>query len=453
MMNPVELLASINTHAEEYRSLSDSIWDRPEEAFHEVYASSELSAFLLKQGFQIRKGEGRLETAFAAEYGSGEPVIGFLGEYDALPGLSQKAGLTYRREKEAGGAGHGCGHHLLGVGAAAAAVAVKEYLEQKGVSGTVRFYGCPAEESGGGKEIMAQAGWFSGLDVCFTWHPASENCVISRPYLANIIMSFDFRGRSAHAAAAPEQGRSALDACELMNIGVNYLREHVPPDVRIHYAYADCGGSSPNTVPEKAGLLYYVRAGKAADAKKTAERIKKIARGAALMTETRLLSHVISEMYDYMPNHTLGRLADASFREAGAPGFTAEDMEAAAAFQLSTDGRPALSEEISAYKPSDACLPVSSDVGNVSYLTPTAQIYTCCYAQGTQYHTWQMAAQGKQAAAHKGMLKAAEVLALSAVRILEDPAYLQKAKKEWADAGICHPAEKNTDFLSVGRNS
>lgn len=432
MINPSELLANINMRAKEYTSLSDSIWAKPEVAFHELYASTALSTFLLNQGFHVRRGEGGLETAFVAEYGSGKPVIAFLGEYDALPGLSQMAGITYHREMELGGAGHGCGHNLLGVGAAAAAVAVKEYLEQSGISGTIRFYGCPAEESGGGKEIMAKAGCFAGLDACFTWHPGSENRVISQPYLTNIMMGFNFRGKAAHAAASPELGRSALDACELMNIGTNYLREHVPLDVRVHYAYTDCGGYSPNTVPETAGLLYYVRARKVADAKKIAERIKKIARGAALMSETRLSSRLISEMYDYVPNHTLGQLVDLSFREVGAPGFTIEDIEIAAAFQPIADGRPALSEEILPYEPTDVCIPVSSDVGNVSYLVPTAQIYTCCYSQGTQYHTWQLVAQGKQAAAHKGMMTAAKVLALSAVRLLEDPVCLEKAKNEWA---------------------
>lgn len=434
-MDQVErLLAGIQAHSKEYIAISDGIWDRPEVAFCEKYASETLALYLRGQGFRIREGAGGLATAFTATYGAGGPVIGILGEYDALPGLSQAAGLSYRREAEPGGPGHGCGHNLLGTGAAAAAVALKEYLEQAGVSGTVRFYGCPAEESGCGKERLAQAGEFDGLDVCLTWHPGDENHVVCRPYLANVILTARFRGRASHAAAAPELGRSALDACELMNVGANYLREHVPPEVKLHYAYTDCGGYSPNTVPETSGLLYYVRSQRVAEAAAIAERLRKVARGAALMTETRLSFRIEHRMYDYIPNHTLGQIMDQAYRQVGAPRFTPSDQESAAVFRQAGGEGLALSERILPYQPSRECAMVSSDVGNVSYLVPTAQLYTCCYARGTPYHSWQLVAQAKGPAAHKGMLTAAQVLALTGLRLLEEPQRISEAKQELAAA-------------------
>jgi len=433
MMDPSVLFDNIDSKADQYIGLSDALWEHPEEAFQETYAARTLALFLEEEGFRIQRGRGNLKTAFVAEYGSGKPVIGLLGEYDALPGLSQCAGVSHRSEIAAGGPGHGCGHHLLGVGAAAAAVAVKHYLEQRGIPGTIRFYGCPAEEAGCGKGLMVKAGKFADVDACFTWHPGTQNYVVSQPYLSNIMMEFDFSGQAAHAAASPELGRSALDACELMNVGANYLREHVSPGTRFHYAYMNAGGLSPNTVPESAGLVYYVRAGKVAEAREVAARIRDIAKGAALMTGTRSSCRITGEIYDYIPNHTLGRLMNAAFHQVGAPAFTEEDIRNAAQFYQSKSGAAPLSKAIFPYEPSDVCMSVSSDVGNVSHLVPTAQIYACCYARGTQFHTWQMTAQGKKPAAYTGMLTAAKVMALSSVCLLEEPARLKEAKEEWAE--------------------
>ena len=422
-----EILASLRSHAPELSELSRRIWDRPETAFEEVFAARTLAAYLAEQGFSVRENVAGLPTAFSASWGRGKPVVAFLGEYDALPGLSQKAGEAVRRERVPGGAGHGCGHNLLGAGAAGAAVAVKEHLASAGLPGTVVFFGCPAEEQGAGKAIMAEAGAFDGVDACFTWHPDTRNCVVGSPCLANVILHAKFRGKASHAAAAPEKGRSALDACELMNVGANYLREHVDGAVRFHYAYVDCGGSSPNTVPETAEMLYYVRAPWIALARETAERLRRIARGAALMTETKLTWRVECEMLDYIPNDALSRILDDALRDAGAPVFDEEDRKAAAAFGF---GEGALEGSVGPYVLSPVCRSVSTDVGNVSQLVPTAQLFTACFARGTAFHTWQMTAQAALPAGVKGMLAAAGAMALAGARVMDNPALLDKVKEE-----------------------
>lgn len=418
----------VQSRSAELIGLSRRIWENPETAFREEFASSLTADYLHNAGFAIEKNTAGLSTAFTARWGGGKPVIGFLGEYDALPGLSQTAGVARRREMVPGGAGHGCGHNLLGVGSAGAAVALKEYMEQNGLPGTVCFFGCPAEENGCGKEHMVRAGAFADTDVCFTWHPDSRNCVVAAPYLANIIFTVSFRGKPAHAAAAPELGRSALDACELMNVGANYLREHVTDDVRFHYAYIDSGGASPNTVQEKAALRYYVRARHIDDARRITERLHKIAQGAALMTETRLTFRIENEMYDYRPNDVLSRLMDEAFRKIGGPDYSLQEQETAALF---ADGSAAaLNGTIEPYVPTEKCLFVSSDVGNVSQTVPTAQCYVCCYARGTMFHTWQLTAQAALPAAFRGMLTAASVLALAGAQVVKDPSLTEKARQE-----------------------
>ena len=403
-----EIRRSLQHLGPELEALSREIWSRPETAFQETFASRALAGWLGSRGFQIRENIAGLPTAFSASCGSGRPVIGFLGEYDALPGLGKN-----------GGPGHGCGHNLLGVGAAGAAAALWEYLSAHGLPGTVIFFGCPAEENGAGKALMAAAGAFEGVDACFTWHPDSQTCAVGTPCLANVILRARFRGKASHAAAAPEQGRSALDACELMNVGANYLREHVPERIRFHYAYTDGGGSSPNTVPETAELQYYVRAPKIAAARETAERLHRIARGAALMTDTRLSWRVECEMLDYVPHPGLTALLDRALRDMGAPAFDGNDRASAAAF---ASGAPdPLDTQIQPCVFSDACRTVSSDVGNVSQIVPTAQAFVACFAEGTAFHTREMAAQAALPAAGKGMLAAAGAMALAGARLTEDP--------------------------------
>ena len=422
-----EILASLRSRAGELAALSRQIWDRPETAFEEVFAARTLAGYLAEQGFSVRENIGGLSTAFSASWGEGKPVVAFLGEYDALPGLSQKAGEVVRRAVVPGGAGHGCGHNLLGVGAAGAAVAVKEHLAAAGLPGTVVFFGCPAEEQGAGKAVMTGAGAFDGVDACFTWHPDTRNCVVGTPSLANIILRARFRGKASHAAAAPELGRSALDACELMNVGANYLREHVDSAVRFHYAYTDCGGGSPNTVPATAELLYYVRAPRIAQARETAERLRSIARGAALMTETKLTWRVECEMLDYIPNDALSRILDRALRDAGGPVFDEQDRRSAAAYGLAEEP---LDGAVGPYVLSPVCRSVSTDVGNVSQLVPTAQLFTACFAKGTPFHSWQATAQAAAPAAVKGMLAAAGALALAGAAVMDDPVLLDGVKKE-----------------------
>ena len=409
----------------ELTALSDAIWAHPETAFQEKYACAALSRFLAEKGFSVEPAAG-LPTAFVASRGAGSPVIGFLGEYDALPGLYQPAGVS-ETDAKPGGAGHGCGHNLLGVGAAGAAAALSEYLEKNRLPGTVRFYGCPAEESGAGKEILARSGVFDGLDACFTWHPETRNCVVTQSTLANIIAEVEFHGKTSHAAASPELGRSALDACELMNVGANYLREHVSPDVRFHYAYTDAGGSSPNIVQSKASLLYYIRAERQRTAEDVFSRLADVAKGAALMTGTEVSFRRGSTMSDYLPNDTLGRLADEAFRQLGAPVFSPDEIASAACFSTEV---PPFSAEIEPYRLRTGALSVSTDVGNVSHIVPTAQIYVSCFAKGTPFHDRRMTAQAALPAAHRGMMTAAAVLAAAAAAAAESPVVLTAALTE-----------------------
>lgn len=413
----------------ELTALSDAIWAHPETAFQEKYACTALSRFLAEKGFSIESAAAGLPTAFIASRGKGSPVIGFLGEYDALPGLYQPVGESETGDGP-GTAGHGCGHNLLGAGAAGAAAALSGYLEKNRLPGTVRFYGCPAEESGAGKEILARSGVFDGLDACFTWHPETRNCVVTQGTLANIIAEAEFHGKTSHAAASPELGRSALDACELMNVGANYLREHVPPDVRFHYAYTDAGGSSPNIVQSKASLLYYIRAEKQCTVENVLARLSDIAKGAALMTGTEVSFRRGSTMSDYLPNDTLGRLADEAFRQLGAPAFSPDEIASAACFSAEV---PPFSAEIEPYRLHTGALSVSTDVGNVSHIVPTAQIYVSCFAKGTPFHDRRITAQAALPAAHRGMMTAAVVLAAAAAAAAESPEVLTAASAELYD--------------------
>ena len=371
----------------ELTALSDAIWAHPETAFQEKYACAALSRFLAEKGFSVEPAAG-LPTAFVASRGAGSPVIGFLGEYDALPGL---------------------------------------YLEKNRLPGTVRFYGCPAEESGAGKEILARSSVFDGLDACFTWHPETRNCVVTQSTLANIIAEAEFHGKTSHAAASPELGRSALDACELMNVGANYLREHVSPDVRFHYAYTDAGGSSPNIVQSKASLLYYIRAERQRTAEDVFSRLADVAKGAALMTGTEVSFRRGSTMSDYLPNDTLGRMADEAFRQLGAPAFSPDEIASAVCFSAEV---PPFSAEIEPYRLRTGALSVSTDVGNVSHIVPTAQIYVSCFAKGTPFHDRRMTAQAALPAAHRGMMTAAAVLAAAAAAAAESPVALTAALTE-----------------------
>ncbi len=332
-MNTSRILELVEEKKEQFITLSDAIWAVPELGLAEHRSAGLLIQALEREGFQVERGIDGIETAFVGTYGSGRPVIGLLAEYDALPGLSQEAACTSHKPLAEGEPGHGCGHNALGAGVVAAAVAVKDYLKEYPGAGTVKVFGCPGEEAGWSKMFLARDGYFKDVDACFTWHPGNCNSVQGYSSNANICVYFTFRGRSAHAAAAPHLGRSALDkACELMNVGVNYLREHVPTEVRMHYAYQNAGEKAPNVVHANACLKYYIRAPKMALAVQVLERVKDVARGAALMTGTECDINVTAGMSDFIANDAISRLFVEAFNLAGPPQFDAQDEALARAF-------------------------------------------------------------------------------------------------------------------------
>lgn len=452
MKKSEQISALVEAKKDLFIEASDKIWDNPELYFHENTAAKLLSTILRDQGFEVDQGTDGIPTAFIGSFGSGKPVVGILGEFDALPGLSQTAFKDSKEELEAGAPGHGCGHNALGAGSLAAAVAVKDYMSAHNINGTIRYYGCPAEEAGWGKMFLARDGFFSDVDAAITWHPGGMNRVQGSSSLANLCAYFNFTGKSAHAAGAPHLGRSALDACELMNVGVNYLREHIIPEARVHYAYQDAGGKAPNVVQDHAGLKYFIRAPKIKQALEIAGRIRKIAEGSALMTETEVKMDFPAGMCDFVPNETVSRVMTDALFEIGVPRFDDEDERIARKFfsTLSQDEisaalkragesyddperfrQTALIGEAAPFRTSDSCGFGSTDVGDVSYCTPTGQLNITAFANGTPAHSWQVTAQGKCGAMHKALVTAGKVLALSAVNLMEQPEILRQAREEY----------------------
>ena len=435
---------------------SDQIWNYAETKFQETRSSETLCSLLAQEGFDVETGIAGLPTAFVASFGSGAPVIAFLGEYDALSGLSQQEGLPEKKPLIEGGNGHGCGHHLLGVGSLAAAAAVKEILTKNKLPGTVRYYGCPGEEGGSGKAFMARAGAFKDVDAALTWHPLTHNAIWSTRFLANYQVAFRFHGKSSHAASAPHVGRSALDAVELMNIGVNYLREHVVPDARMHYAITNSGGASPNVVQGEAEVLYLLRAPELAQVQEIYERVCAIAHGAAMMTGTTHEVIFQKACSNYLPNKALETIMYRHLQQAALPALPENEQQLAQQLQqtmtpedLQNDLHMAelllggqhrellpgirkqlVSDSVLPHVHAASLLPGSSDVGDVSWLVPTAQCSTACYVFGTPGHSWQMVAQGTSSLAHQGMLTAAKTLACTAVDLFTQPELLQLAKAE-----------------------
>lgn len=431
--------------------LSNAIWAVPELHFQERKSVQFMKEALEKEGFTTEIGVAGLETALMATFGSGKPVIAFLGEYDALPGLSQKGGATSYEPLEEGESGHGCGHNLLGTGAFTAAVAVKDYLEQHHQSATIRFYGCPAEENGSGKAYMVKAGLFDDVDIAISWHPGTFSTVMTCSSLANYAATFKFTGKSAHAAAAPHLGRSALDAVELMNVGVNYLREHIIPEARVHYAITNSGGTSPNVVQPYAEVTYLVRAPKKQQVQEIYQRVENIAKGATLMTGTLLEIEFEGAASNLIPNKTLYDAMYKQLLEIGMPTYTIEDeqhaqaifktfspdIQASALIGLSKEDAVLLKDQVIAqHIPGilpEFILGGSTDVGDVSWKVPTVQCTTVCMALGTPLHTWQVVSQGVMPIAHKGMLQAAKIMACTAIECIYNPALIEEAKKEWEE--------------------
>jgi aminobenzoyl-glutamate utilization protein B len=426
-------------------ALSDRVWATPELCYTEARSAAEHRAELERHGFQITEGVAGIPTAMIGEAGDGGPVIAILGEYDALPGLSQEAGVTEHRPLQNGGNGHGCGHNLLGAGAMLAAVAVKDWLAARGIRGRVRYYGCPAEEGGAAKTFMVREGAFDDVDIAISWHPSSFCEVAPAVSLANTRIDFTFTGRASHAAASPHLGRSALDAVELMNVGVNYMREHMPSDARIHYAMLDSGGIAPNVVQARAKVRYSVRARDLAGMHELVERVRKVAQGAALMTETTMQSEIISAVSNLLPNGPLERAMNDVLQQLGPPPFDEADRSFAKKIQATLSdqdidnvyrnvGQPrtdaVLCDKIVPLDSPRNLMRGSTDVGDVSWAIPTVQAHGAMMAIGTPLHTWQVVAQGKMPAAHKGMVHVAKVMAATACKLLTDEALMAAAKAD-----------------------
>ncbi|WFT97039.1 M20 family metallopeptidase [Bradyrhizobium barranii] len=433
----------VDAHKSKFFELSDRIWDHPELNYTEFFASKEHSRMLASEGFSVKEALAEIPTAIMGEAGEGGPVIAILGEYDALPGLSQEAGIAEQRPVVQGGLGHGCGHNLLGSASLLAAVAVKDWLAQSGLPGRVRYYGCPAEEGGSSKSFLVRAGAFDDADVAICWHPSGFTGVFLPVSLACAEIEFTFHGRAAHASVAPHLGRSALDAVELMSVGVNYMREHMPSSARIHYALVDGGGTSPNVVQPRAVVRHLVRALNLGEMWGLIERVKKIAEGAALMTETRVEIKQLSGEANLVGNRPLEEAMYANLLKLGAPEFDGTDKEFAKKIQetfatsdiriayervgLPADSEP-LCEQICPLSGGSSDALGSTDVGTVSWVLPTVQCRTTCFATGTPFHSWQLVAQGKSPAAHKGIALAAKAMAGVAADVLSDPALLSAAK-------------------------
>lgn len=425
------ILQNIESRAAHFGELSRKIWDFAELGYKETRSAELLKSELRSAGFQIQDNIASISTAFTASWGSGSPVIGILGEYDALPGLSQDA-IPEKKPLVAGAAGHGCGHNLLGAASALAAIALKDFLTERKLSGTIRFYGTPAEEGGGGKIYMARAGAFRDCDLILAWHPGGQNYAGWRNSLATISAKFRFRGKAAHAAISPDQGRSALDAVALMNHAVELLREHVPESTRMHYIVTH-GGAAPNIVPDFAELYYQARYPDMPVLDGIWSRIVKCAEAAALATETQLEMEIINSTYNVLPNDTLNTLLDRNLRTVGGVRYSMEEQTFAERIRatFSTEGSPPLGSEAQIQTADAARDSGSSDVGDVSWLVPTGHLWTATFVPGTSLHSWQSTACSGTSIGRKGMLVAAKTLALTAADVFLEPKKLELVRSDF----------------------
>jgi aminobenzoyl-glutamate utilization protein B len=430
-----KMLESINKKEMYYGGIAKQIWNYAEVGYQETKSSALLQETLAKEGFKIDKGVAGIPTAFTATFGEGKPVIGILGEYDALPGLSQDS--TSEQKSVGGIAGHACGHHLFGTASAAAAIAVKEYMKTNNIKGTLRFYGTPAEEGGSGKVYMVREGLFKDVDVVLHWHPSNQNAANASSSLANKSAKFRFYGVSAHAAAAPDKGRSALDGVESMDYMVNMMREHIPSNARIHYVITN-GGKAPNVVPDFAEVYYYCRHPNRDVLMGIWDRIEKASQGAALGTDTRVEMEIIGGVYELLPNETLARIMHKNLSKVG--GFTYTDEEKAFAEKigksLSIDKvKMEDSQKIQALLVESGTLSGgSTDVGDISWVVPTVGLGTATWVPGTPAHSWQAVAAGGMSIGRKGMMTAAKTLALTATELFENQALIQEATAEFEKA-------------------
>ena len=454
--------------------LSDAIWEYAELSMQEHRSAQAYLDILRAEGFTVEAELCGMPTAFLGKYGSGKPVIGILGEFDALSGLSQVAGKTQREWKIPGGSGHGCGHNLLGAASLGAAIAIKEQIAAGNLQGTVVFYGCPGEEGCAGKTFMARDGMFRDLDAALCWHPGDVNEVTTGSNAASVQVQYTFTGVSAHAAGDPEHGRSALDAAELMNIGVQFLREHMPKSCSLHYSFLDAGGISPNVVQPTATVLYMVRGNDVRSAKALLKRVDNIAQGAAMMTETSVSSRQIDGSSNTVSNTVLEKLLQENLEQAPLPEYTQEELSFAAKLKktcgepvlpgqwvnenaqlqsfskkASQNGTLPLNNFVMPYTPSKQVSPGSTDVGDVSWLAPTAQFSAVTWVSGSPGHSWQNVSIGTHSIAHKGLLLAAKVLAGATMDLMENPETLRLCREEFeiaTQSGYDCPIGKEVTF-------
>ncbi|MBN8836853.1 MAG: amidohydrolase [Sphingobacteriia bacterium] len=438
-VNPVDAIkteasADLQSRYDQYKKIALTIWDYAEVGYKEVKSSALHQQTLKEAGFTVEAGVAGIPTAFVATYGSGKPVIGILAEFDALPGLSQ----TNLPEKQTAGkdAGHGCGHHLFGTASVAAGIEIKKLIEEKKLNGTIKVYGCPAEEGGSGKVYMVRAGLFNDVDVVIHWHPGDNNSVTMMSALANKSAKFRFHGLSAHAAAAPERGRSALDAVESMDYMVNMMREHIPQETRIHYVITN-GGKAPNVVPDFAEVYYYVRHPKKEDVVAIFDRVVKAAQGAALGTGTTMDYEIIGGTHDLLLNKTLADVMQQNLEKVGGVNYTDDEVAFAKKIQSSfTYKYPDLKEaaNIKPMKIEKDAGGGSTDVGDVSYAVPTVGMSAATWVPGTPAHSWQAVSCGGTDIGTKGMMVAAKTMALTAIDLYTNPAAIEKAKEEFKKA-------------------
>ncbi|HFZ0984748.1 TPA: M20 family metallopeptidase [Klebsiella aerogenes] len=455
----------IESRRDDFCAIADDIWDHPETRFQEFWSAARLADALESEGFQLSRHAGGIPNAFIASFGEGKPVIALLGEFDALAGLSQQAHSAEPTSATPGENGHGCGHNLLGTAAFAAAVAAKQWLQQHGGSGTLRFYGCPGEEGGSGKTFMVREGLFDDIDAALTWHPEAWAGMFSTSTLANIQAAWRFTGTAAHAANSPHLGRSALDAVTLMTTGSNFLNEHIIEKARVHYAITDTGGVSPNVVQAQAEVLYLIRAPEMADVQQIFARIEKIAQGAALMTETSVSCRFEKACSSYLPNRTLEAAMYQAVCHYGTPQWSNEERAFAADIHATlgvndiqnslkniagTSGEEGkafarrhhdtvLIDEVAPWAATENVLAGSTDVGDVSWKAPVAQCFSPCFAIGTPLHSWQLVSQGRTSIAHKGMLLAGKILGATAIRLFSDRSLLEASQQELAQVLAVSP--------------
>lgn len=427
-----KVLKSLDEKAAFYGEIAKQIWSNPELGYLEAESSALLQRTLQDAGFKVTVGVAEIPTAFVAEYGSGKPVIGIMAEFDALPGVSQQA-VPFRQPVVEGGAGHACGHHLFGAASVAAGISVMEWMEENKIQGTIRVYGTPAEEGGGGKVYIARAGLIKDVDVMMHWHPGSQNAAGATSSLANISTKFRFYGEASHAAAAPERGKSSLDAVEAMNFMVNLMREHVPQETRMHYVITK-GGEAPNVVPAFAESYHYVRHPDALVVKQIFERMVKAAEGASLGTQTRMEYEVINGVYNLLPNETLARIMHKNLEKIGGVSYTPEERKFAEdiikTYPAGVKATPDDAAKIAPFIVSEEGGGGSTDVGDISWLVPTVGLSTATWVPGTSAHTWQAVAAGGMSIGQKGMINAAKTMALTAMDIFKDPSVTSKALQE-----------------------